>query len=150
VRRLLERVQGGKLERAMAPWAVDTLETKGAHVAAAADFTGRPIGTVTVGTVSIPWLKGVRVARILGDFSPPGINVAATLTYGDPTLAADAAEGVRLLAGWLKLLAPLVGGATVQNLDVRTEGGDLLCKFAVNDQTLRMLVALAPRLLSPP
>ncbi len=149
VRRLLDRVQTGNLQRALPAWVVDTLETKGAHVAAAADFTTRPIGTVTLGSVSIPWLNGVRVARVLGDMSPPGINVAATLTYGDATQASAAAEGVQLLAGWLKMLGPLVGGATVQNVDVRTEGADLLCKFAVDEQALRMLLSLAPRLLSP-
>jgi hypothetical protein len=153
VRRVLDRVHDGNLERAMPPWVVETLQTKGAQIAVAADFTTRPIATVTIGTVSVPWLKGMRVARILGDFSPPGLNVAATLSYADAAHANDAAQGVRLLAGWLKMLAPFVGGATLQNLDVRTEAGDVLCKFAVSDQVLGTLVSLAPRLLpslSPP
>ena len=147
VMRVLDRVHAGKFDRAMAPWAADTLQTKGAEVSVAADFATHPIGAVTVGSVSIPWLKGMQVARVLGDFSPPGLNVAATLTYADPSQASGAAQGISMAAGWVKMLAPLVGGANLQNLDVHAVGADVQCKFAVDDRSLQMLVSLAPRLL---
>ncbi|HSY22924.1 MAG TPA: hypothetical protein VK841_12450 [Polyangiaceae bacterium] len=147
VMRVLDRVHAGKLDRAIPPWAADTLQTKGAEVAVAADFSTHPIGSVTVGSVSVPWLKGMQVARVLGDFSPPGLNVAATLTYSDPSQASGAAQGISMAAGWVKMLAPLVGGANLENLDVHAVGADVQCKFAVDDQSLRMLVSLAPRLL---
>jgi hypothetical protein len=89
----------------------------------------------------------MKVARILGDFSPPGLNVAATLTYADPEQAGAAVQGITAAGGWVKVLAPLVGGASLQNLEVHAEGSDTLCKFAVDDQSLRMLVGLVPRIL---
>lgn len=145
--RVLDRVHAGKFDRAVPPWAIDTLQTKGSEVSVAADFTTHPMGAVTVGSVSIPWLKGMQVARVLGDFSAPGLNVAATLTYADPSQASGAAQGISMAAGWVKMLAPLVGGANLQNLDVHAVGADVQCKFAVDDQSLQMLVSLAPRLL---
>jgi len=35
----------------------------------------------------------------------------------------------------------------VQDLDVKTDGKDLKCKFGVDDQTLARLLAFVPRLL---
>ncbi len=146
LQRALDRLQAGKVARAMPPWVVETLETKGAELAVVADYTTHPITNATIGSVSVPWLAGLQVARVIGDFAPPGLNVAATLTYGDPAQAERAAQGVHLVAGWLTTLAPLIGGMSIQGLDVTTEASALQCKFAVDDHTLQTLVSLAPRL----
>ncbi|HEY8087432.1 MAG TPA: hypothetical protein VIF09_06295 [Polyangiaceae bacterium] len=141
VRRLLERIRTGKLERSMPPWVVQTLATGGAEMALAADFTSQPVVSAAVGSANLPWLKGMRIARVVGDFQKPGMNVAATLTYGDAQEAAGAAESLRFVDGWLKVLGPFLGGLQLQNLDVKTEGSDMSCKFAVDGQTLGNLVA---------
>jgi hypothetical protein len=147
VRRVLERVQAGKLERALVPWMVETVQTQGAQVAVAADFVSQPVASAAIGAVKLPWLKGLRAARVIGNFKAPGMNVAATLTYGDAAQAETAAEGVRFVDGWLKVLGPLLGGVRLQNLQVSVDQADLRCKFAVDDQSLRTLLALAPRYL---
>ncbi len=147
VRRALERLQRGKLERAIAPWMIDTLETKEAAIAVAADFASQPIASASLGAIHLPWLKGMRVARLIANFEPPGVNAAATLTYGDAEQAQAASEGMRSVEVWLKLLAPLIGGIKVQNLELATQGADLTCKFALDDQTLRALLAYAPGFL---
>jgi hypothetical protein len=98
-------------------------------------------------TPSLSWLKGVRVARIIGNFAPPGMNVAGTLTYGDAPQALAAADSVRFVDGWLNRLGPLLGGIRLQNLEVTTDAKDLRCKFAVDDQTLRTVLALASHFL---
>jgi hypothetical protein len=126
---------------------VDTLETKGASVAVAADFASQPIASATLGVINLPWLKGMRVARIIANFEPPGVHAAATLTYGDAEQAQTASEGMRSVEVWLKLFAPLIGGIKVQNLELNTQGADLTCKFALDDQTLRALLAYAPGFL---
>lgn len=147
LRRLLERVQAGTLERSMPPWMVETLETTGAELAAAADFETQPVAAAAIGSVNLPWLKQLHVARVVGNFAPPGMNVAATLTYGDPQQAQAAADGVHFVDGWLKMLGPLLGGVRLENLEVTTDAKDLRCKFAVDDKTLRAVLALAPRFL---
>jgi hypothetical protein len=147
LRRLLDRVQAGTIDRAIPPWMVETLDTKGAQLAAAADFETQPVASAAIESVNVPWLKGMRTARVIGNFAPPGMNVAATLSYKEPQQAQAAADGVRSVDGWLRMLGPLLGGMRLQNLDVTTEAQDLHCKFAVDDQTLRSLLALAPRFL---
>lgn len=151
VRRVLERVHGGgPLDRTVPPWAVETLSTQGAQLALAADFTAQPVAQAAMGSVSLPWVSGMRTAKVIGNFEKPGMNVAATLTYGDPQQAASAAEGVRVVDGWLKLLGPFLGGVALQNLDVKTEANEMKCKFAVDEHTLANVLALAPRLLPTP
>ncbi len=148
VRRVLERIAGGKLDRAITPWMIDTLDTKGAEAAFAADFASQPIAAASMGQFNVPWLKGMRAARVLGDFQNPGLNVAATLTYGAPDEAQGAADGMRMVDGWLHVLGPLLGGVQLQNLDVKATGNDMSCKFAVDDGTLRALIGLVPRFLT--
>lgn len=147
LRRLLDRLSALPVDRAMARWMIDTVETKGAEVALAADFEAQPIASEALGALKLPWLNGMHVARVIGNFEPSGMNVAATLTYADPQQTMTAAEGVRSVDGLLRMLGPLLGGVRLRQLEVVTEEKDLRCKFAVDDETLRTILALAPRFL---
>ncbi len=150
VHRVLDRIQQGKLERSMPPWVVATLESAGAQFAVAADFSTQPIASASIGSLNLAWLKGMKAVRTIGDFDSPGVNVAATLTYTDASEAAAAADGMRLIGGWQKLLAPLLFGAKLQNLQANAAGTDVSCKFAIDDGSLRALLALATRYAHPP
>jgi hypothetical protein len=150
VRRVLDRLGQGKLERAMPPWAAETLASQGAQFAIAGDFATQPIASATLGSINLNWLKGLQTVRAIGDFDQPGVNVAATLTYGDPAAAQGAADGIHLIDSWQKLLAPLLLGAKVQNLQVGSSGNDVACKFAVDNASLRALLMLASRYFKPP
>jgi hypothetical protein len=147
VRRLLERLQDKKVASAVPPWAEETLATPHADLALAADFTSQPAAAAALGSLPLPWLSGMRAVRVIGNFGAPGMNVAATLSYGDAQQAASAADGVRTADGWLKVVGPLVGGLSLQNLDVGTDGNDMKCKFSLDERTLGNLLALASRLL---
>ncbi|HLK37181.1 MAG TPA: hypothetical protein VKU41_10555 [Polyangiaceae bacterium] len=147
VRRLLDRVAQGKLERSMPPWQIETLQTAGAEVAIVADLASQGVASATIGSLSLPWVKAIKVARIIGNFEAPGMNFAATLTYADAPAAQSAADGVRTMGGWLKVLGPILGGASIQNLEATTAGADLQCKLSVDDQSLRTLLGLAVRFL---
>jgi hypothetical protein len=114
-----------------------------------ADFTTQPVAKAALGSVSLPWLDGLRVVKVLGNFEKPGMNVAATLTYTDAPQASTAADGVRGADAWLKVLGPLLGGVAVKDLDVETDGADMKCKFGVDDATLEHLLDYVPRLLGP-
>ncbi len=150
VRRVLDRIAAGKLERALPAWALQALETPGAEIAGEGDFATQPIAAAAIGSMRLPWLEGLRVARVVGNLDKPGLDVAATLTYGNPAQASSAADGVRAAASWVKLLGPLLGGVSLQDLDVKTEAADMQCKLAVDDKTLSNLLGLAPRLLPGP
>jgi hypothetical protein len=147
VRRVLDKVQTGKIERDEPPWVIETLQTPGAEIAVTGDFASQPLVAASIDALQLPWLEGLHVARVIGNFQKPGMNVAATLSYGDAQQASSAADGVRTVTGWIKLLGPFLGGVSLQNLDVQTAGTDMQCKFAVDDQTLSSLLGLAPRFL---
>ncbi len=150
VHRVLDRLGQGPLERSMPPWAEETLATRGAQFAIAGDFATQPIASATLGSINLSWLKGLQAVRAIGNFDDPGVNVAATLTYGDPAGAQGATDGIHLIDGWQKLLAPLLLGAKVQNLQVGNSGNDVSCKFAVDGTSLRALLTLASRYFKPP
>jgi hypothetical protein len=150
VRRLLERVQDKKLERAMPAWVVETLSTPGAEFALTGDFTTQPITLAALGAVPVPWLSGMRVAKVIGNFGKPGINVAATTSFTEAKQAESAAEGVRTADTWLKVLGGFLGGLSVHDLDVTTDGKNMKCKFTVDEQTLARLLGFVPRLLGAP
>ncbi len=147
VRHVLDKLKTGKIERAEPPWVIETLQTPEAELAVAGDFASQPLVAASIGSLNLPWLEGLHLARVIGNFQKPGMNVAATLTYGDAQQASSAADGVRTVTGWIKLLGPFLGGVSLQNLDVQTAGTDMQCKFAVDDQTLSSILALAPRFL---
>jgi hypothetical protein len=140
LRRLLERVQDARVKRATPAWVDETLSTPGADLALTADFTSQPFAAAALGSVPVPWISGMRVARVIGNFAAPGMNFAATVSYGDPQQASGA-------AGLVKVAGPLLGGQSLQKLDVVTDGSDLKCKFALDEQALGNLLAFAPPLL---
>ncbi len=150
VHSVLDRLGQGPLQRTMAPWAAETLGTQNARFAIAADFATQPIASATIGSINLTWLKGLQAVRAIGDFQNPGVNVAATLTYGDPVAAQGATDGIHLIDTWQKLLAPLLLGAKVDNLQVGNSGNDVSCKFAVDSGSLGALLTLASRYFKPP
>jgi len=147
VQAVLDRVRQGHLDRAVSPQFVATLQTPGAQAALVADFTAQPVAVGSIGMINLGWVRGVRLVRALGDFNPPGLNVAATSTFGDPQQAAAAVAGVHSLDGWLAVLAPALGGARIQNLQVDAVGADVTSKFAVDGASLAALLGLAARFI---
>lgn len=147
VRRVLERIQDGKLERSVPAWMLETLMTPGAPMAAVADFTTQPVASAAIGSVSLPWLDGLKVAKVVGNFEDPGVNFASTLTYADESKASSAADGIRSADRWLRVLGPLLGGVAPKDVIVKSEGPDVKCKVALDDATIANLLALVPRLL---
>ena len=156
LRRVLDRVHDGTLDRAIPPWMVETLATPGAEVALAADFGTQPIAAATLGALNLPWVKGMRIARVIGNFEDPGMNVASTLTYDGSVQAESAAEGIRAVDSWLTVLGPFTGGLRLQNLDVSTQASnpgvststvDVHCKFSIDGRTFLQLLSLGSRVL---
>jgi hypothetical protein len=147
VKYVLDLLQKGPPARSLPPWVLETLQTPGATIAVTADFASRPVAAAALGSVNLPWLKGMRIGRVIGNMQPPGLNVAATITYADASGAQDAASAVRSVDRWLDLFGPLVGGLKLQGFDASAEGSDVRCKFALDTQGLHTLLAMLPRLL---
>lgn len=89
VRRVLERVEEDRLERNMPAWFDALLEDESSAMQIGIDLDAQPI-PATLGE-KVAFMKGLRAARILGNFKAPGLNLAGTLTYKTPQAATDAA-----------------------------------------------------------
>jgi hypothetical protein len=147
VRRVLDKVATGKIERALPPWVIETLQTPGAELAVAGDFATQPLAAAAFGSIRLPWIEGLKVARIIGNLDPSGLNLAGTLTYTTPEQATSAADGIRAITGWLKVLGPLLGGISLQSFDVQTSAADLQGKVTLDAKTLGTLMGLGEKML---
>jgi hypothetical protein len=147
---VLDRLQRGAPEHSLPPWISDTLATPAAAAALTADFVSQPLASASLGNFNLPWIKGMRIVRVLGNLEPPGLNVAATVTYADPSLAQQATGAVLSADRWLELVGPLVGGAKLRGFTADAQGSDLRCKFAIDTQGLASLLTMVERFLPVP
>jgi hypothetical protein len=88
-----------------------------------------------------PSLGTLSRLAVIGDFNPPGLNVAGTLTYSDPSRAAAGAEGLRQLAAYANVASNLGLTPKVQNLTITPDGANVGCKFALDDEAMRRSLA---------
>jgi hypothetical protein len=147
VHEVLDRATRPKLERWEPPWMATTLETATAQIAVAGDFATQPIAAAAIGSISLPWVSGIRAVRALGAIKPGGLDVTATLTYADVAKAQEAAGGIRRSEQLLDVFGPLLGGLRLQGFDVTLDAQDVHCSFGVDAQALRTLVSIAPRFI---
>jgi len=94
--RVLDRIHDGKHTRDITPWMLDTLSTKGAAFALAADFATQPITSVAVGTCRCNGQRseGGATRRQLQD---SGTQMAGSLTYDTEDNASNGASGAKQL-----------------------------------------------------
>ena len=150
IHRALDRIKDGKKDRAITSWMIDTIETKGAAFGAAGDFASQPVSSVAIGSLNIPWLKGAKAVRLVGQFKDGGTQVAGSLTYDTEDDANAGASGMKQVAN-LTNIASLVGIVPkLEDLDIHVEKTSVQYKFSVNDQGLRQLAQAIPSLVPPP
>ncbi len=147
VQAVIDRVKQGRFDRAVSPQVIEALQSPGAQAALVADFSSQPVPVGNIGVINLGWLRGLKLVRAIADFNPPGLNVASTSTFADPTAATTAVAGIHALDGWLTVLAPALGGARIQNLQVDAVGSDVTCKFAVDGAALAALLDLGTRFI---
>jgi hypothetical protein len=145
LRRALDRVKGGSLKRDVTPWMLDTIQTPDAEAAFAADFATQPVASATVGSLKLPWTSGIKAARVLADFKPPGLHVAGTLSYTDAAGANQGADGLKGVARIASLVAITGAVPKLQDLSIKTADADVQLSFAVDDAGLRKLMAALPQ-----
>ena len=145
IRRVLERIKDNRVNRDIAKWMIDTVETPGAAAAVAGDFATQPMPAEALRQIPVPFVQSMKALRILLTFKEPGVQVAGSLTYPDENGAGTASEHVKQAANMSKWLALV--GIKVQNVDVKTDKQDVQVKLEVDDQSLRQLLASAPQWL---
>jgi hypothetical protein len=141
MRRVLDRLRFGKLERNIPPWMVDLMLTKNASMAFAGDLGSQ--SAVEAASQQLPFLAGLHTARIVGNFQPPGMNFAGTLTYADPTSAQSGAatlKHVQQIVGLVGMFTAIGFGASLPSPEVMQKGSDLAFTLAVDESFVRLVL----------
>ncbi|HEY3592298.1 MAG TPA: hypothetical protein VGL13_00430, partial [Polyangiaceae bacterium] len=144
MRRALDRIRDNRLKRDVPDWMITLVEQPQASMVLAGDAAGHP--EVAALGQTLPFLVGLSGVRILGNFQPPGVNLAGTLSYADAQSAnagADALRNAGQLAGALNLLAIFGLSSPLRKLDVTTQGVDTMFVGALDGRGLADLLARA-------
>lgn len=144
LRRALDRLRYGKLERSIPEWMVALMRSEGAALAVAGDFRAPTAAAIL--SQQATWLGGVEVLRVIGNFKPPGANFAGTLTYRDATSASAGAAALGNVRqsfqsfGWLTAIG---FGAQPPDLRVAQQDKDVAFTMPLDARLMGTLVNLA-------
>jgi hypothetical protein len=142
MRRALDRIRDNRLAREVPEWMTKLIETPQAATVLAGDVATEP--RIAAAARMAPFLAGLSSFRIVGNFQPPGVNVAGTLSYSD---AASAAAGANALRGFAQMsaiagvLAIFGLGAPIQNLQVENHDSDTSFVTSSDAESLARLLA---------
>jgi hypothetical protein len=93
-------------------------------------------------------LEGASQLRAVGNFTPPGINLAGTIQHGDPNAARHSATALLEVGGSVNIYAQLLGlGQPLRKLETRAVGNDTQLVLAVDSAAIKLLMK---RFLPPP
>ena len=151
MRRALDRLRVGKLEHSLAPWMHELFATQGAAFVLVGDLTGQ--GVVDAASSQLPFLAGLRLVRVLGNFRDPGTNVVGSLTYRDDAAATQGAQVLIQLpqmgGAILNLLAMFGFGPRIPALTVAQQGRDVAFSVSLEAATAALLLDYAVRATQP-
>lgn len=145
IRRALDRIQAGTIQREIAPWMSDWVNQTGYPVLVASDVTKQSFGKTV--TNLLPWVEGVQYVRIRGRFNPDGgFGMSGALTYPDANKAQTASNGMQAMVKSFGLMAMLkvIGiDPLVRNLTVQPAGKDVDFQTVLDETHLRALIHMA-------
>jgi hypothetical protein len=126
MRRALDRLRFGPLELSLPGWMNETLANPSAAFAMAGDIGAQ--GVVDAGADRLPFLRGLKLVRALGNFEPPGVNIVGSLTYADENQAAAAAPTLSQLsriAYFVSLLSSWGFGGQMPAMETTPQGANV-------------------------
>lgn len=150
MRRALDRLGRGKIERSLQPWMHELFDDEQADFVLVGDLTGQ--GVVEASAASFPFLAGLRLVRVLGNFREPGANVVGSLTYRDPASAAAAGQTIqrlRQVAAFASLLSMLGLAPAIPPITVAQQGHDIAFALAIDTSSAAMLLELLVQASQP-
>ena len=149
MRRVLDRIQEGRVERPIPTWLDGLLKTPDAALVLGGDLTSNPLSAAT--RQQLPFLDGLKTVQLLGNFKDPGLNFAGTLSYDTDAAAERGATNLmnvdQLLKsyGWVMSLLGLA--QPIQRLEAHAEDSNTKLVLAVDGQAVAMLLGRADALL---
>ncbi|MEZ4295319.1 MAG: hypothetical protein R3B70_10120 [Polyangiaceae bacterium] len=141
MRRALDRIRFGRLTRAVPTWMTELGRTPGAAFSIAGDFASESPGGSAV--QSMPFLTGATQIRLVGNFQPPGVNIAGTLTFADEAAATSADGNIQTLSQispFMSLLTSIGLGISIPPIKSVRKEKDVGFTVAMDDNTARTLL----------
>lgn len=124
IRRALDRIQSGTVKRELPAWAGAVLKPGSAPFAFGSNLKDNPLPNAL--RSKLPFLDRVETVSVVGNFAPPGVNLAGTLVYPDEeaakTGAAKLADTRAMLASYAPFLMLLGIPQPVRKLEGEAVG----------------------------
>jgi hypothetical protein len=148
LQRALDRIQEGRVERKLPNWLDKLLATPNAPIVAGLDLAGQPAPDALRRQLS--FLEGLETARVVGNYEPPGVNLAGTLTYGEAAAAERGALSLNrmqdLMARYEWVFKALGVGQPLERLQAEPRDKEATFVVAINGDFLKQLLVRLPTL----
>jgi hypothetical protein len=106
IRRALDRIKEGTAKRELPAWATRVLNQPGVPFAFGSNLKDNPVPNAL--RSKLPFLDGVETLAVVGNFAPPGVNLAGTLVYPDEEAAKVGAGKVAETRAMLETYTPFL------------------------------------------
>lgn len=149
IRRALDRLSEGRVEHDTPKWVDNVLATPKAAVAVAVNLVGQPPAEALA--KQMPFLSKLQTGRIVGNFQPPGMNFAGTLTYPSEDDAKTAAGSIQQIHSMINSYSFFMSLAGIKNplhrLEVVPSGADAQFVMVLEGRAVEwLLLQLADRM----
>jgi hypothetical protein len=146
IRRSLDRIAESRVADDLPAWVKELLVTPNAAFSVGVELQANPLTAALTGRLAA--LRGASMARGIGNFDPPGINLAGTIGHAAHEAARATATALLQAGGSLNIYARLFGlGQPLRKLETRAVGNDTQVVLAVDGGAVRTLMQ---KFLPPP
>ena len=112
MRRAIDRIRRGKLDRKLPSWLESQMAARQAPVVLGMNLKDNPLSAAT--RSELPFLNGMETLGVLANFQEPGVNLAGTAGYADEGAAALGAQNLEHLDDYLQSMSSLMALIGIQ------------------------------------
>jgi hypothetical protein len=139
MRRCLDRISDARVADDLPPWVKELLATPNAAFAFGGDLSGNAVTATLPRRLAL--LEGASQLRAVGNFTPPGVNLAGTIQHADPTAARHSATALLEVGGSVNVYAQMVGlGQPIRKLQTQAVGNDTQLVAAVDAAAIQAVM----------
>jgi hypothetical protein len=139
MRRCLDRIADARVADDLPAWVKELMGTPNAAFSFGGDLSGNAVTATLPRRLAL--LEGASQLRVVGNFTPPGVNLAATIQHADPTAARHSATALREVGGSVNVYAQLLGlGQPIRKLETQAVGNDAQLVIAVEGDAVKVLM----------
>jgi len=149
MRRAIDRVRRGKLDRSLPDWLESQLKNTQAPIVAGLNLKENPLSSAT--RSELPFLNGMATLGVLANFEEPGINLAGTAQYDDENAARLGAQNLEAFDDYLQSMGwvmALFGVAQpLRSLTAEAQGSEARFVAQIDGAAVDRLLGQADALL---